>query len=343
MIKYYCTDPRQFIYRAGSSAAKNTYSHCKWRKAFNVNVTELECRIHHCAHPHLHQGLHEPPPPANRLTLVTPRYWTLAHWHISFGSSVTYTCPSQHYFELPEPSVVTPTQRTLAVKCLTSGTYAIPPLSSKLWPNCTATVLCGQPPDWPRNGSINGTFGFDGSITWLSGAADLQDTYNTKVEYRCANGSQFDTDDDGKGDKVFLQSRCQWDKTWSLASLPPCHVTHCVAPYPVPGDTALEALTAAWTMVGDEKEHRCQDPIGGVPTMFWESDRTKSTFSMTCLSDGTYQFEDIRENWPTCIQGWRDQYGQHFKIFLFQTYSAMSLHPVYQPTRSTPLLLTMEL
>jgi hypothetical protein len=177
-------------------------------------------------------------------------------------------------------------------------------------------VLCGQPPDLPRNGIINGTSGWDGSITWLYGRPDLQDTYNTWVEYRCANGSQFDTDDDGKGDKVFLRSRCQWDKTWSLASLPLCHVTHCVAPYPVPGDTALEALTAAWTLVGEEKEHRCQDPIGGVPTMFWEADRTKSTFSMTCLSDGTYEFKDIRENWPTCIQGMTYQYVKHF-IILF--------------------------
>lgn len=35
--------------------------------------------------------------------------------------------------------------------------------------------------------------------------------------------------------------------------------------------------------------------------MFWETDRTKSTFSILCKEDGTYEFENKRENWPTCV------------------------------------------
>ena len=37
--------------------------------------------------------------------------------------------------------------------------------------------------------------------------------------------------------------------------------------------------------------------------MFWESDRTKSTFSMLCKPDGTFDFNGARESWPTCLTG----------------------------------------
>ena len=305
MISYRCADPRQYIYQANEQEAQYRYSECQWNKKFTLNVAELECRIHHCSHPHLHQGSHEPPPAENNLNLVTPHsYWTLAHWHIGFGSHVTYTCPANQFFEEPDPVVVSPVQRSIDIECLTNGTYAIPPNSQyPKWPNCTATVRCGQPPPKPANGAINGTFGFDGSIEWLYGAPDLQETYNTWVEYRCADGSQFDTDNDNVGDTVSLRSRCQWDKTWSLPSLPPCYVTQCVLPFPLPPDTYLEELTDAWTNVNSNKEYRCQNETGGVATMFWESDRTKSTFSMSCKPDGTYDFNGARENWPTCLTG----------------------------------------
>ena len=305
MISYHCADPRQYIYQANVQEAQYRYSECQWKKKFTVNVTELECRIHHCSHPHLHQGSHEPPPVENNLNLVTPyNHWTLAHWHISFASHITYACPSGQFFEEPDPIVQSPVQRTLDIECLTSGTYAIPPDGQySKWPNCTATVKCGQPPPKPVNGAINGTFGFDGSIEWLFGAQDLQDTYDTWVEYRCANGSQFDTNNDNVGDAVFLRSRCQWDKTWSLPALPPCYVTHCVLPFPLPTDTYLEEITSAWTDVDSKKEYRCQNNTNGVATMFWESDRTKSTFSMTCKPDGTLDFNGARENWPTCLTG----------------------------------------
>ena len=305
MISYHCSDPRQYIYQASQQEAQLRYSECQWKKKFTVNVTELECRIHHCSHPHLHPGSHEPPPSENNLNLLTPfNHWTLAHWHISFGSQITYVCPANQFFEEPDPVVVSPVQRSLDVECLTTGTYAIPPNTQyPKWPNCTATVRCGQPPPKPVDGAINGTFGFDGSIEWLYDAPDLQDTYDTWVEYRCANGSQFDTNDDGLGDEVFLRSRCQWDKTWSLPALPPCYVTQCVLPFPLPADTYLEEITNAWTDVDSKKEYRCQNNTGGVATMFWESDRTKSTFSMHCKPDGTYDFNGARETWPTCLTG----------------------------------------
>ena len=307
MMKYDCSDPRQYIHQAGQDPAALTYSQCMWRKTFTVDVGELECRVHHCSHPHLHPGSHQPPPMENQLALASPySAWSLATWHspyVTFGSTITYTCPLNQYFELPEPSVVTPVRRTLAVECLDNGTYAIPPLQGNLWPNCTATVKCGQPPAKPSNGFINGQSGYDGTITWLNNAEDLQDTYDTWVEYRCVNGSMFDVNGDGDGDEETQRSRCQWDKTWSLPSLPACIITHCILPFPLPPDTALEVVTNAWTEVGQEKEYLCQNMTDGVHTMFWESDRTKSEFSMTCQADGTYKFTDSRANWPTCLTG----------------------------------------
>ena len=35
------------------------------------------------------------------------------------------------------------------------------------------------------------------------------DTYNTRVQYRCQDGSQFDTDGDGEGDTPMVEIRCQ--------------------------------------------------------------------------------------------------------------------------------------
>jgi hypothetical protein len=81
-------------------------------------------------------------------------------------------------------------------------------------------------------------------------------------------------------------------------------VTHCIQPFSIPEDSFLEELTSAWTEVGKHKQYRCQKmKQDGTHTMFWESDRSKSTFQMKCLPDGSFQFEDQRENWPTCLEG----------------------------------------
>ena len=76
------------------------------------------------------------------------------------------------------------------MQCLSSlGTYSTPIISNSyifntsrsavslfkpgLWPNCTFTVSCGQPPDPPVNGSIK----------WLNGANTLQVNNNIPHPY----------------------------------------------------------------------------------------------------------------------------------------------------------------
>ena len=39
-----------------------------------------------------------------------------------------------------------------------------------------------------------------------------------------------------------------------------------------------------------------------IDTRFWETDRTKSTFSIPCLPDGTFNFVDAPESWPICLE-----------------------------------------
>ena len=303
--RWKCKDPRYYLRKIGTTdpVTATMTATCQWDRTYTINSTGLECLVHHCAHPHDHPGKHEPPLSENKLALSTPNGWDLDSWHISFEDSIKYTCPANHYFELPDPVELKPTQNLLKVKCLDSGEYEVPARLGKSWPNCTDTILCGQPPAKPSNNIINGKAEFDGYQTWLKGASNLQDTYNTHVKYSCANGSKFDNSSDGAGDTLSLTSRCQWNKEWSIMTLPSCVVTHCIQPFPLPFDTFLEELTSDWTAVDQQKEYRCQQKQGDVPTMFWESDRSKSTFSMTCLPDGTYEFDDIRENWPTCLQG----------------------------------------
>lgn len=52
-----------------------------------------------------------------------------------------------------------------------------------------------------------------------------------------------------------------------------------------------------------KKEYECRNKRrpDNAHTMYWESDRSKSTFSMECKPDGTYDFVDVRGNWPTCL------------------------------------------
>ena len=208
------------------------------------------------------------------------------------------------YIEMPVPSVIDPNtadHTELKVECLDTGIYNIPPIQGDEWPNCTATVRCGDPPSKPINNRINGTDGHDGSITWLNN--NNQDVYNTSVKYKCADGSQFDTSDNSAGDTVSLVKRCRWDKTWTPdTTLPACFVTYCIHRYPIPADTFLREITSAWTGVGQRKQYECQGRRGNRHTRFWESDRSKSTFDMLCLPDGTYSFDNLRESWPTCIE-----------------------------------------
>ena len=77
---------------------------------------------------------------------------------------ITCSCEAGTHIEAAEPD---PSQSSLAVECLTTvGEYDIP----AQWPNCTRTVLCGQPPAAPLNGTR----------TWLAGVQGGTEEYNTR-------------------------------------------------------------------------------------------------------------------------------------------------------------------
>ena len=279
---------------------------CQWDETYTVLPSELQCVLSHCSHPHNYpHGSHDPPPQENNLELDSPDdHFNTTVWRVSFGSKIRYKCSGTKHFEHPLPTEIDPTQDTLDVECLPSGTYSTPLVQGRAWPNCTQTVRCGPPPSHPTNGMVNGREGHDGSIAWMYGAPEDSDTYNTTVEYSCTNGSQFDTNGDGQGNSATIQSRCQWDKSWSQQNpLPPCYVTHCIAPFLVPNDTFLTEITSNPTPVNQRKQYECMGKmINGTHTRFLESDRTKSTFEMLCLPNGAYAFVNLRSNWPTCLE-----------------------------------------
>ena len=306
-VEYKCAIGSQFE-KAGVHYRQIT-NRCLWNKAWSPHPNLPPCVVTHCTHPEEHN----PPPALNNIVLMNPNNWKVKDWEVSFGDTITYSCIGSRYFENSDLDrnnfEIDPTQKILLVACLNNGEYESPVVMSKRWPNCTETVNCGQPPEKPINGMINGELGQDGSIVWLYGRESLQETYNTSVEYRCANGSQFDTE---SGSQTSIQARCQWNKKWSPYhdSLPQCVVTHCIVPFTIPEDTFLEEVTSAWTLVGEDKHYRCQGTQSdGTPTRFWETDRTKSTMQIKCLPDGSYQFEDKRENWPTCLEGKKKKKG----------------------------------
>ena len=246
-------------------------------------MTNLVCVIHHCRHPHDEPGSHQPPPVANSLLLKER-----TNWDVNFWSNIQYECPDGQYFENDE---IDPTQNVLDVTCIdTVGEYNTPVKQGNSWPNCTVTVFCGQPLQPPINGTQQ----------WISPASEFQESYETIVRYYCQNGSQFDTDNDGYGDAVFVDIRCQWNKQWSpySESLPLCLVTHCVEPFKIPAETNLLELTSDWTPVNAYKEYECKNKIDSVHSMFWKSDRSKSTFKLLCYPDGYF----IWEQWPLCIE-----------------------------------------
>jgi hypothetical protein len=130
------------------------------------------------------------------------------------------------------------------------------------------------------------------------------DTYLATLVYTCTPGSQFDTDGDGAGDTVELRTTCQWRKAWEpWALLPPCRITHCVWPPTVPGPSHLEEVTDQWTPVNTSKQYRCEGmQEDGTHTSFWETDRTKSTFSIPCQPDGLFDFVSEPGSWPVCLE-----------------------------------------
>ena len=289
-LNWKCDDLRKYIKLSSepdSQLSSSRTAWCEWRKTFPVDGTDLVCVIHHCRHPHDDDGKHEPPDPALQLSLASR-----TSWDVEFNTNITYNCEPGTWIERAEPS---PTQNSLDVWCVENeGVYDIP----ASWPNCTETVVCGQPPQPPVNGSR----------LWLAGS-DGDDRYDSRVMYQCQHGSQFDTDGDGLGDRVSIDIRCQWDKQWAphpfptdrtpYPDLPPCIVTHCVEPFKIPEETSLEEVTAADTPINTAKQYRCKDSWGSdhTPRMFWESDRSQSTFEISCQDTGYFTWRE----WPVCL------------------------------------------
>ena len=282
VFNYKCDDLRKWIRSIDTevlSASLN--SRCHWRQSYSVDGTNLECIIHHCRHPHDEPGSHSAPGAEYQIVLKEE-----ANWDIAFGDNVRYECEDGTWIENEE---IDPTEDFIDVECLTDvGEYNTPVRQGKSWPNCTKTVVCGVPPDPPVNGSR----------TWLNDAEENQMTYDTSVLYHCENGSQFDTDGDGLGDSVTVTIRCQWNKVWfPYLELPPCIVTHCVEPFKIPEETNLEEITSDWTPINENKQYQCKNTIDSVYTMFWESDRSKSTFEIFCKEDGYFTWKE----WPICL------------------------------------------
>ena len=84
-----------------------------------------------------------------------------------------------------------------------------------------------------------------GSRSWIVGSQG-DDGYKTEVGYRCTDGSKFDTTGNGDGDTDQLITTCKWRKSWEpwgdpssvptaqSSVLPPCIITHCISPPPIP-------------------------------------------------------------------------------------------------------------
>ena len=283
-LNYVCDDNRRWIKTSSqpdTSLVSLVSTKCEWRKTYPLDGSDLVCIIHHCRHPHIDPGSHDLPPAENQIYLVNQ-----ANWDVAFGSTIKYRCADNTFIE---NNLHDKGPREIDVTCIANeGVYNTPLLQGNSWPNCTETVACGQPPQPPVNGTR----------TWLSPALVYQETYNTRVEYSCQDGSQFDTDGDGVGDQVKITTRCLWSKAWSdYPTLPECIVTHCVEPFKIPEETSLEEVTSDWTPINEFKQYRCRNQVSGQPTMFWESDRLKYTFKLICKLDGYFTWEE----WPVCL------------------------------------------
>ena len=58
-------------------------------------------------------------------------------------------------------------------------------------------------------------------------------------------------------------------------------------------------VTSNWTRVNTSKEYECDNKLETGHTMFWETDRSRSTFEIFCKDDGYFEWKD----WPTCLTG----------------------------------------
>ena len=288
LYRWQCQNRRYSIREKGTTSTfRYKQPRCRWDKTYDNLPTDYECVLTHCDN-------------ATNTPSSTHNYnFTWDENIILIGDIVEYKCKGRMALE-NNTAYKHNASTSLYIHCLEDGLLHYP----DKWTMCSEAVNCPlQLPAKPANNIVNGESGHDGFITYLDGAVELEDTYDTKVEYRCANGSQFVLD---TGTNISIRSRCQWNKQWSPfnTSLPPCVVTHCVQTLPIPQDTFLEELENEWVLVGQDKQYQCRGRRqDGTHSRFWENNRSKSTFSMTCLEDGTFDFVNLRINWPTCLEG----------------------------------------
>ena len=296
-VLYKCAKGSEF--KETKSHSPSLTNRCQWNKAWKY--PELPpCEVTHCTHP----SEHNLPPQKNNIDLVADGRDNDT-WKVNIDDTITYKCDGSRYFENDE---VDPTVTELKVKCLNTGEYESPAVLDVPWPNCTETTQCGKPPAKPSNGSVNGNFGFDGAISWLWGSADLADSYNTSVEYKCAPGSQFEISSEHSRT---IRNRCQWNKEWSPhPSLPPCVVTHCVHPAdhnPPPEDNHIALVVPQdWTndtwevSFGDTITYKCDEP------RYFENDEVDPTMTeleVKCLTTGEYESPPVLSApWPNCTE-----------------------------------------
>ena len=284
--RWRCKDNRYLVKMKNSidTPTDSFDSQCLWNKTLSTMPSDLECVLTFCSHPHTGPGSHAPPPSENNLHLDVN-----FDVSIRLGENVTYKCNEGMFFE--NDTIFHPMKTEMQVECIEGvGEYNTPVIAGGQWPNCTATVNCGPPPEPPVNGTRS----------WMNAAMEGKDSYNTSIQYTCEHGSKFDTNDDGVGESDAVAIQCLWNKQWTPhASLPPCIITHCVEPFQIPQESNLIEITQDLTPINTFKLYECKNKIDSVHTMFWESDRSKSTHELFCNPDGSFTWK----KWPRCLEG----------------------------------------
>ena len=281
-IEYNCEDGSKFdTDEDGIGETDSLKDKCNWNKRWRYSALPA-CIITHCIHPFAIP---------NDTSLVTSDGWT------SINKDRTYECEGWNttgdethvkFFETDR------SKTSFTMKCKDDGNYEFVNKREN-WPTCLSTVHCGQPPNATE----------DGYREWTqSHRQESDDTYNTNVRYRCINGSQFDTNGEGAGVSAHVDITCLWNKIWSpWPVLPACIISHCVDPYEIPENTSLEVSFDDWTPIRTEKEYQCSGMTESIHTKFFEYDRSKSSFGMRCLDNGTFLFNNETQHWPICVEG----------------------------------------
>ena len=263
----------------GIGDSDNVTINCQWRKTWSPWPVLPKCIITHCVDSF--------PIPEDSNLEEAKTGWVPINtlkWYQCSGKLLNGS--HTKFFESDR------SKTSFSMLCLSNGSFQFVN-SRQNWPTCLSTVYCGQPPNASENGDR----------TWMNGI-EFKESYGTKVSYQCVKGSQFDTNRDGKGDSLSIETECMWNKAWTpWSTLPKCVITHCVNPFKIPLNTSLEESTSAWTEINRNKEYRCSRMKNGMHTQFFEYDRFKSSFSMRCLENGTFDFVNDTEHWPMCLEG----------------------------------------